>query len=68
MAVTTRDLDRLVSRTELGPYSKQALREVRKAVLTGRSGDPQTGEAEWYIGVVTKGGSSVRFRFSMKKV
>lgn len=65
---TTRELDRLVSKTHLTPVSKQALREVRKAVMSGRTGDPDTGEAEWSIGIVTKGGSDVRFRFSFKKV
>ncbi len=63
-----KDLDRLVSRTDLTPVSKQALREVRKAVISGRSGDPQVGQADWRIEIVTRGGSTARLRFSMKKV
>lgn len=63
-----KDLDRLVSKTHLTPVSKQALREVRKAVVSGRSTDPEVGEVEWQIGIMTRGGSSARFRFSMKKV
>ncbi len=64
----TKDLDRLVSKTHLTPVSKQALREVRRAMVAGRSGNPEIGEADWQIGIVTRGGSSARFRFSMKKV
>lgn len=65
---TTRDLDRLVSRTNLTPVSKKVLREVRVAMMTGRASDPTVGEAEWSIGVVSRGGSSFRYRFSLKKV
>ena len=68
MAVDTRQLDRLVSKTELTPTTKQTLREVRKAVLSGRSTDPVVGDVDWEIGIVTRGGSSMAFRFSMKKV
>lgn len=66
--MTIKDLDRLVSKTHLTPVSKQALREVRKAVVTGRSDDPIVGSADWQIGIVTRGGSSARFRFAIKKV
>ena len=65
---TTRDLDRLVSRTDLNPVSKKALREIRVAVLTGRATDPTVGDAEWTIGIVSRGGSDFRYRFALKKV
>jgi hypothetical protein len=66
--MTTRDLDRLVSKTELNPVNKQVLREVRKAVMSGRAGDAVIGEADWMIGMVSRGGSGMRFHFSFKKV
>lgn len=66
--VDTKELDRLVSKTELSPISKQALREVRKAVVSGRATDPKVGDVDWEVGIVTRGGSSMVFRFSMKKV
>ncbi len=68
MAVAIKDLDRLVSKTNLTPVSKQALREVRKAVISHRAGDATVGESEWKIEIETRGGSTARFRFSMKKV
>jgi hypothetical protein len=68
MAVAIKDLDRLVSKTDLTPVSKQALREVRKAVISHRAGDAIVGETEWKIEIETRGGSTARFRFSMKKV
>lgn len=68
MAVTPKDLDRLVSRTEFNPVTKRALREVRQAVMTGYASDPEAGEAEWKIAISTRGGTPVRFHFSFKKV
>ena len=68
MALAVRDLDRLVSRTELNPVSKRALKEVRRAVLTGVASDVNSNKAEWRIGISTAGGSVVRFSFSFKKV
>jgi len=66
--MTIRELDRLVSRTEFDPARKRALREVRQAVMTGYATDPIEGDAEWQIGISTRGGSAVRFMFSFKKV
>lgn len=66
--MTIRDLDRLVSRTELNPVSKQALREVRQGVMSGRVSDAEVGEAEWRIGLCSRGGSDVKFVFSFKRI
>lgn len=66
--MTIRELDRLVSRTELSPASKQALREVRQGIMSGRVGDPKVGQADWEVGMFSRGGSDLRFRFSFKKV
>ena len=68
MAATIRDLDRLVSKTELTPVTKTALRGVRRAILTGLASDPEEGEAEWRIGITSRGGNAMRFHFSFKKV
>lgn len=68
MAVAIKDIDRLVSRTQLTLVSKRALREVRHAVLTGRATDPVAGSADWEIGITSRGGSGYKFRFSFKKV
>lgn len=65
---TTRDLDRLVSKTNLNPVAKKVLREVRVAMMSGRASDPVVGDAEWSIGIVSRGGSDFRYRFSFKKV
>lgn len=66
--MTIRELDRLVSKTELSPTAKQALREVRHGLMTGRVSDPEVGEAEWKIGVESRGGSDMRFVFSFKRI
>ena len=68
MALAIRDLDRLVSKTELTPVSKRALKEVRRAVVTGYASDPVSGKAQWRIGISTSHGQVVHFSFSFKKV
>ena len=68
MAATIRDLDRLVSKTELTPVTKTALRGVRRAIISGYAEDPTEGKANWSIEILSKGGRTVRFRFSFKKV
>lgn len=67
MAITPRDLDRLVSETEITPVTKRALREVRQAVMTGYASDPERGRADWKISISTRGGTAVRFHFSYKR-
>lgn len=68
MALTLSDLDRLASKTEKNPVTKQALREVRHAVMTGYASDPEQGSAKWEVAISTRGGTAVRFKFSFKKV
>lgn len=55
-------LDRLVSKTEMTPVSKQALRHVRKAVLSGRVEDPVLGNGYWEVAM-----SGSRLRFTLRK-
>ena len=64
--MTIRELDRLMSKTELTPLNKRVLRKVRKAVLSGNTTDPEIGSASWRIGV-TDGEHGVTVSFSFKK-
>jgi hypothetical protein len=65
--MTVRELDRLVTRTDLNPLSKRALRNVRRAVMSGRSGDPEVGDYSWSVSMETEDGQPVRMRFSFKR-
>ena len=61
------ELDRLVSKTELTPASKQALRRVRKAILSGQQFHPVIGNYTWRIEVDNVEGVPTRFTFSMRR-
>ena len=65
--MTVRELDRLVSKTEMNPAAKRSLRHVREAVMSGRAADPAIGRYDWSVGVISKAGTPVRFRFSLRK-
>lgn len=65
--MTVRDLDRLVSKTELTPISKKVLRSVRKAVVAGRTGSTSIGRASWSVEVQSLEGTPLRIRFSFKR-
>jgi hypothetical protein len=65
--MTRQDLDRLISRTELNPVNKKALRGVRKAVVSGRVGEPDIRSATWSISIQTDGGYPATMTFSFKR-
>lgn len=65
--MTLQQLDRLVSKTELTPNAKQALRLVRHATMSGRASEPEVSKYDWQIAVDTYEGGSFRFRFSLRK-
>jgi hypothetical protein len=65
--MTIRELDRLVSQTELTPVSKHALRHVRKAVMSGRATNPEVNRYDWSVGVEQRAGGGVKFSFSLRK-
>lgn len=65
--MTVQDLDRLVSKTVINPVSLSALKSVRKAVMSGRCGDPSVGEGTWSISIDTEVGRQVRMSFSFKR-
>jgi hypothetical protein len=65
--VTVRELDRLITKTDLDPLSKHTLRAVRKAVISGRSGSPEVGENFWYVSIDSSGGAPMRMSFRIRK-
>lgn len=65
--MTIPELDRLVGKTALDPTTKQCLRVVRRAVLSGRATDPVLGQYSWSVEVDVPNGTSRRFRFSMRR-
>ena len=66
--MTIPELDRLVTKTDVTPSSKKALRGLRRALMQGRVGDPVVGEAEWSIGFDTFDGAPIRMTFSFKRL
>lgn len=65
--MTIQELDRLVSKTELNQTSKQVLRRVRKAILSGQEVHPEVGNYTWRIEVDNVEGQPTRFSFSMRR-
>lgn len=65
--MTVAELDRLVTKTELAPRTKQVLRVVRKAVMTGQATDAVIGQYTWSVSVDVPNGTARRFRFSMRR-
>lgn len=65
--MTIRELDRLVTKTEMTPVSKAALKEVRRAVVAGRCGDTRVGRGSWSVSVSSGEGYGVRMNFSFKR-
>lgn len=64
--LTIQDLDRLVSKTELTPTNKKALRAVRKMSITDV--DPLVGKRSWSISVDSYEGQPMMLSFSFKVV
>jgi hypothetical protein len=65
--MTVQDLDRLVTRTTMTPISKQGLRRVRKAIVSGRCGDATVGGGSWSVSIDTEEDMPVRMSFSFKR-
>lgn len=65
--LTIQELDRLVSKTELTPVTKQVLRKVRKAILSGQAAHPVIGNYTWRIEVDNSEGVPTRLTFSMRR-
>jgi hypothetical protein len=65
--VTIRELDRLVSKTDLTPASKLLLRAVRKSAMRGKVRGPQLSRYSWAVIVEDFGSSGATFRFNLKR-
>jgi hypothetical protein len=64
--VNTRDLDRLVSQTELNPFVKLALRRVRKAIEQGEVTGFSISKRSWSVKVANPQGLECTWVFTMK--
>lgn len=62
----TRDLDRLVTKTELNPFVKMALRRVRKAIETGNVTGFRINKNSWSVKVADPKGLSCTWTFTLK--
>lgn len=65
--MTIQELDRLVTKTAITPASKRALKDVRRAVMTGVIGDPVVGQGFWSVAFDTSKGMPVKMTFSLTR-
>ena len=65
--MTVSELDRFISKTELSPATKRALRTVRSSVISGTAGEPGINDISWSVSVETDGGYPAKMTFSWKK-
>lgn len=63
----TRDLDRMVTKTELNPFVKMALRRVRRAVETGNVTGFTINKNSWSVKVADPRGLSCTWTFTLKE-
>lgn len=61
-----RELDRLVSKTDMTPTARLLLRHVRRAVYNGKTGEAVVSEYSWTV-PVDGDGTPFRFQFRMKR-
>jgi hypothetical protein len=61
-----RDLDRLVTKTEINPFVKMALRRVRKAIAEGEVTEFSISKHKWSVKVADTKGLSCTWTFTMK--
>ena len=62
----TRDLDRIMTKTELSPFVKIALRRVRRAITEGNVTEFSINKHSWSVSVADPKGLSCRWTFTMK--
>lgn len=61
-----RELDRMVSKTELNPFVKMALRRVRKVIETGQVTGLTISKNSWSVRVADPRGLSCTWTFTLK--
>ena len=62
----TRDLDRLISKTELNPFVKLALRRVRRAISQGDVTGFSISKHSWSVKVADPKGLECTWVFTLK--
>jgi hypothetical protein len=62
----TRDLDRMVTRTEINPFVKMALRRVRRAIAEGEVTGFSISKHKWSVKVSDPKGLSCTWTFTLK--
>lgn len=67
LTMDIRELDRLVSKTELTPASKLMLRTVRKSAMSGRVRGPEMDDYKWSVYVEDFGSSGAKFTFALRR-
>jgi hypothetical protein len=65
--VTIKQLDRLITSTQLDPVSKSLLRQVRKSVQTGTVGDAVIGKSRWSVTIESEAGQPMKMNFSFRR-
>lgn len=65
--MSIKELDRLVSKTNMNEASKKALKHVRTAVLCGKCGSPNLASDRWSVTLENEYGFPMRLSFSFKK-
>jgi hypothetical protein len=65
--MNTRELDRLVSKTELSPLVKVALRRVRRAIERGDVSGFTMSKNSWSVRVYDPNGLSCTWTFYLRK-
>jgi len=64
--MNTQELDRLVTKTELSPFVKAALRKVRRAISTGDVTALSISKKSWSVTVCDPYGLSCKWVFTLK--
>lgn len=62
----TRDLDRMVTKTDMNPFVKMALRRVRRAIAEGEVTEFSISKHKWSVKVADPKGLSCRWTFTLK--
>lgn len=64
--MNTQELDRLVTKTEINPFVKMALRRVRKAIAAGDVTGLSISKRSWSVTVADPHGLSCKWVFTLK--
>lgn len=65
--MTIRELDRLVTKTDINDMSKRALRSVRTAILAGKNMALNLDSSKWSVAFENEYGNEMKVSFSFRK-